>query len=310
MPRKEVTQDQASIGTPAEQSAAMDAIDEIDSAVAVAEASLTRTDKDFLATEPVTGAAPAEVAMPVATDSAASADAGDVTVATDDRRTERNETREERMNRMIKRAKDQKERGRFELQKPYDGAMSVLKQLKYFDVNIASSAERFIGVIDLALYTMVRRGPLAIGVDASDEILERFNQMVNEYVDNAQEAKQSALAVLNNEKDSTLGDWLSPEYTSTAFECNLQAKHRLTTRLVDALTAWDSAIHDLNVLEWNGKVDAAQVSQTREQERRGLSAIYGFSIKTLQGLKRRTEKAPSKKSSAAPVAANEELAAA
>lgn len=200
----------------------------------------------------------------------------------------RSDDREAQVQTFIRRAAMQKKRGREELARPYAG-LSVSKDLKYNDVNIASSAERFLGLIDLALYTINRRGPQVLGADACDEILARFDGMVRSYSDASTVAKLGAGTALKTEKDGSFGsDWLQPEYTKSAFECTLQAKHRLTTRLVDALYAWDSAIHDLSVLEWNGKMDSSQVAQTREEERRGLRSIYSFAAKSLAGMRNRT----------------------
>jgi hypothetical protein len=264
---------------------ASDAIREIDDAVQHAESSFSAEKLNSAGMGVVTAdsMAPALAVEPVGSPSAV----GEGFAAT--RRFDRDETHEQRIQRLIKRAQQQKKRGRDELVKSYDGVMSVKKTMRLFDVNIASSGERFLGTIDLTLNTVVRRGTLAIGTAASEEIMDRFTEMVAEYLRSAREALTSAELVMKNEKGDTIGEWLEPDYTSVAFECEVQAKHRLTLQLIEALTAWDKAIHSMNVLEWNGKVDAAQVAQIREQERRGLSALYGFSVKTLQGMKRKTE---------------------
>lgn len=286
------------------------ALQEIDDAVKTVEAGLAAPDQASFNLNSV-AAEISSVALPgveIVADASAVAD------PSESRRYPRDESHEERVKRMIKRALQQKKRGREELDKAYDGVMSVKKSLRLFDVNIASSAERFLGTIDLTLNTVVRRGTLAIGTAASEEIMDRFSEMVADYLRGAEEALASAKNVLQNEMNDTLEDWLEPDYTSTAFECDVQAKHRFTLKLIAALTAWDKAIFDMNVLEWNGKVDAAQVAQIREQERRGLSAIYAFAVRTLQGMKRRTEvparsNTPSANAQGG-VAANEERAAA
>lgn len=289
MTRKEKASESVQDATGVERSEAEKAIDEIDQAARMAEESLSIT-AGIAPAETITATSPDLVVLDPLRDS-------DFIRKPAQQVNENNGSdREDRVKSLIRRAALQKQRGRAELVKPYVGALSVQKTLKYFDVNIASSAERFLGLIDLSLYTITRRGPLVLGADACDEILARFDQMVTKYIDASHVAKVGSATAMKAEKDGSFGsEWLQPEYTQSAFECTIQAKHRLTTRLVDALSAWDTAIHDLSVLEWNGKVDAAQIAQVREEERRGLSSIYSFAAKSLVGMRNRTNKAPAKR---------------
>eukprot|EP01036_Dinobryon_divergens_P047751 gene47751-64044_t len=117
-------------------------LDEIEQAAGLAEASLAND-----ATLGAAGAAPvavtttsAETPVLVGDESALSPVEVELAKA---------EAREARIAYFMKRAKSQKERGRAQLERVHVGAMAIRKDVEFFDVNISSSAERFLGLIDL-----------------------------------------------------------------------------------------------------------------------------------------------------------------
>jgi hypothetical protein len=246
------------------QSEAQVVLNELDAAAAVAEDSLARD----------------------ASTATVKAGVGDVKVL--EEKQDREAKRQARLEGFMKRAAKQKQRGRAELEKTYAGALSVEKVVEVFDVNVASSAERFMGLIDLSLYTLNRRGASVVGEGALEGILDQFDQMVGEYLADGRKTRDAAVALVMTERDTTLDEWITPNYTQSAFNAVVHAKHRLSTKVADGLKAWDEAIRELSILEWNGKVDGSQVQQARAQERRGLSAIHKFAAKALIGLRNRT----------------------
>ena len=207
--------------------------------------------------------------------------------------------RESRAKFYAKRSEDQKKRGRAELTKTYVGALSMKKTLKVNDVNIASSAERFLGLIDLAIYTYNRRGAPILGVAATEKILDQMQELVTNYSTKASDARQQAAELTRASKEALLdlADWLEPEYTSFALNADVHVKSPMSATLLTAVMNWDKAIHDLSVLHWNGKADAAQYAQLKSEERRELSALFRFAVKSLQGLRKASN--PEKKAPAA-----------
>lgn len=286
------------------QSEAAKALSEIDDAADLAAKALAL---DAVQSVPLTQAS-AEAASEIAAGGTVGVDG---TVTTAERQPELPGAREERVQMFIKRANAQKKKGRELLLKDYVGALSLEKKVKINDVNIGASAERFVGMCDLFLYTLGKQGPSVLGGEETQALLEKFTEMVDDYVNEAKEGQAQADAALTHEQSTTLEDWVTPKYITAAFEMTINAKHRQTARILDGLTIWDAVVKAQSVLEWNGRLDSSIVAQSRQLERRRLSNIHRFAARSLVGLKRRTERSPAKRASndsAAPV--NQELAAA
>lgn len=209
-------------------------------------------------------------------------------------------TRGDRAAYFAERAERQKKRGRDQLTRTYVGALSMKKQLTVNDVNIASSAERFVGVIDLAFYTVQRRGVPILGASATEDLLTQLTEMSQKYCESAASARAQAESLTVSAKAAVFDDWLEPTYTKSALEVEVHVKSPACAGLVKAVMDWDKAINDLSVLQWNGKADAAQCAQIKSEERRALAGIFKFAIRALQGLRNKSKPPEQARSAASP----------
>ena len=210
--------------------------------------------------------------------------------------------RDENIRMMAKRLKSQRERGRDELQKTYAGALVIVKQLKVYDVNIASSAERFLGVIDRALYTINRSGPAAMGSEKTQLLYDQLVELIEAYCSESVEAAKGANILLVKEKEAVFEGWVTPEYSGATIDINVRIKHRMSSRMVDSIVKWDTAIHDLCVLDWNGKVDSSQTAQLRAEERRHIQKIAMFALRAINGMNRAVQDSREKRAERAKAA--------
>jgi hypothetical protein len=260
-------------------------LDEIEQAAGLAEASLAND-----ATLGAAGAAPvavtttsAETPVLVGDESALSPEEVERAKA---------EAREARIAYFMKRAKSQKERGRAQLERVHVGAMAIRKDVEFFDVNISSSAERFLGLIDLAFYTINRRGEDVLGEKGAADVIERLTELARGYREKGVAERDQAHALLKNEQELAFDtDWIVPEYRGNAFQMAVFIKHPETLKILEGLFAFDTLVRHLTVLQWNGKVDQVRIDQARQQERRALSALHQFAARSLIGLNRRARPA-------------------
>lgn len=227
------------------------------------------------------------------------------------------EQKQDRIRVFTKRAASQRDKGRAELERVYAGAMSVSLKLSWNDLTVASSCERFLGMCDLAPYTIGRRGPSVLGSKATTTVLEQFSALVEKYYEAGMLAKRSAQTLFETERANVFieEEWVTPEYTTAAFQMTVHAKYRGTARIVAGMSAWDEAIRLASVLEWNGKIETSKISDLREQERKAINAVFIFARRSLIGLYKGTLKVEASKaakeiaapSQAAPVDALDEI---
>jgi hypothetical protein len=229
---------------------------------------------------------------------------------------EKQAAHEARVAYLVKRAKTQKERGRAQLERVVVGAMAIRKDVEFFDVSIASSAERFLGLIDLSIYTINRRGEYILGETDAEKVMERFASLVSAYRDGAISERDQADILLKNEQDLVFDeDWIVPEYRQTAFKMSVYIKHPASLKVLEGLFAFDNLVKNLTVLQWNGKVDQVRIDQARHHERQALSKIHQFAASSLIGLNRRARPAarssrPPRAETPATTVQNEEAAVA
>jgi hypothetical protein len=187
------------------------------------------------------------------------------------------------------RLRRQKERGRAELEKIYVGAATIQKPLKFNDVNIAASAERFVGLIDLSVHTLNKRGGPVLGDKNAEQVLEQLDELISNYAKEAKSQKEIAQTLMDSERKATLENWLEPQFPKAALEANMHVKSPLTLKMIDAMHDWDAAILALTILHWNGKVGMSEPSKLREQERRLVMKAEKFAAKSLTGLRKKLD---------------------
>lgn len=222
------------------------------------------------------------------------------------------EQKQVRIKVFTRRAANQRDKGRAQLEREYAGAMTVTIKLSWNDLTVASSCERFLGMCDLSPYTIGRRGPSVLGSKATKVVLDQFSALVEKYYEAGMLAKRSAQTLFDQEREMVFAEdeWITPEYTTAAFQMTMQAKFRGTARIVAGMAAWDEAIRLANVLEWNGKIDTSKIADLREQERKAMYAVFSFARRSLIGLYNGTlklEGAKPAKEKTAPVLADAEV---
>jgi len=185
----------------------------------------------------------------------------------------------------IARARRQREQGIKELRKSYTGVMAVRREVSVNDPVIASTLQRYFGLIDRFYHIIGRRGPDIIGIEATEAFLGAMDERITEF---SKDVRREADAASAMQKSDAAGScFIRPEYTSHAAQEVVFAKHRKTLELLDALLAADRMLEDLNVMAWNGLIDPAKIEDARYAIKKQVAAIFTFGRKTMVGMWRK-----------------------
>lgn len=190
-----------------------------------------------------------------------------------------------RRERMISRAKRQRERGREEMGRQYDGVMVVDRELEVFDPAIASSVTRFMALTDRTVHLLNRRGERFLETQQVDRILEAIESKISLYVKTGAEAKKFASQLVEKYSPAEYM-WLNPRYTTSTLKHSFQIKTRLVVSLSDGAHDWDEAIRLMCELEFNGKVKSSEIAEVRRKERSLFSNLNYFCIQTILNMYR------------------------
>lgn len=193
-------------------------------------------------------------------------------------------------------AREQRERGYREILKDYTGAMVVRRSVKVYDVKLAASLERYLGIVDSALYQLVRSGPGILGSGDTFDLMESFEAMILKHEHDAKQASDTTAAMLAHERQKVFADedWFVPEYTGATVDVVVKMKHPLTRKLIIAIEGYEKALTNLNILAWNVKLDPAQNAQMRDEHSRAIKEIFRFSTRVFMGLRGRLQPTPSR----------------
>lgn len=201
------------------------------------------------------------------------------------------EERESRRETLRNRAKRQRSRGRRELGRTFTGALSVETDLKLNDQAIASHFERFFGLIDNTLYLIARRGAVILGPDKSEKLMDKVEELIDEYASTASTSLRSSTALLVDGEKANF-DWIVPKYQKEALAIQVHVKTRLGLKIVSAFKEWDQVVHNLSVLAWNEMGSDSQVDEARRVERNAIGAIFRFILEIVIGIQRSTQANP------------------
>jgi hypothetical protein len=196
------------------------------------------------------------------------------------------------------RAKNQRARGRRELERSFVGVVGLQAKVTLNDRALASHFERFAGLVDNTIYLTGRRGALVLGAENAETLLSKINELIDAYADMAAEAERSTAALMADRAAATL-DWVVPTYQRTALEMDLHIKTKAGAKLLRAAHEWDKAIYNLSVLAWNDEAKESQIDEARRNERNALARIFNFAVQIVVGIRRATQGAPSAGDSAA-----------
>lgn len=182
----------------------------------------------------------------------------------------------------IAKAKRQREQGIKELRRTYTGVMSVRREVRINDPVVASTLQRYFGLIDRTYFILGRRGPDIIGADATERFLDTIDARIDEFAQDMRREADAAKAMRT--ADAGGDDFLCPEYTASAAQEVVHAKHRKTLELLDALILADRLIEDLSVMAWNDQVDADRIDDVRYNIKKQIGRIFAFGSSTMRGM--------------------------
>jgi hypothetical protein len=202
-------------------------------------------------------------------------------------------TKEERraMNSAI--AKRQKKLGDEELRKQYAGVIVIPRQVTLYDPAVASSALRFLGAFDRAVFLLNRYGNQFFTDKEAEAMRESLLNPVEKYLTEAEASLEQARLLTNQVKEKMLApdeDWLDTKYTTPTFQYEVSVKVKETLRFIRALSTWEQAILEFAALEFNDSGSIGQISTMRGHERRLVSAVHIMSVRTIRGVQRRRNK--------------------
>lgn len=186
-----------------------------------------------------------------------------------------------------------RQRGRAEAGRAYSGVMSVGVKLELFDLSLASSAERFLAFIDKGIHVISRRGGMFIGQAATLKIMDRLQTMVEEFSKQAIAERDQVRVLLKAEREKVENEafgqeveslWIDPKYQAAPSLLELNVKHPLTNKVVQAIRAYDEVIGSLTTLSWNGCVDQSTIDAIRLNNFKGVMQIFKFTIDTTNSM--------------------------
>lgn len=237
-------------------------------------------------------AAAADAAINEAVDYAnASISAGDT--GNDIRPIERAQlSREERAALSRKIARRQRDLGIRELERAYPGTIVVPASIAIGDPNIASSAQRFLGLADRTIYLLNRFGSRFMGAVEVAKVNEIMEGLIQKYVEEARDSLSQGRLLTERAKVASAnnGDqWFEPQYTSKTLDISFGVKTRPALAIVRALQQWDAAIVEFAALDFNGEGDVDQIDSLRQRERRLFSDINRLCLRSIQNVSRRRQ---------------------
>lgn len=212
---------------------------------------------------------------------------------------------EERRELARKTAKKQSKLGLAELERIYPSTIVIPRHVAISDTNIASSAQRFLGLVDRTLYTLNRYGTYYHTQSEVDKIREVLRELIDTYTNEADAAVTQAKLLADKAKEEAV-DWLEPAYTTSTLDVEFGVKARDTLRVITGLETWDRAILGFAALEFNDTASIGQIDTMRQRERRLFMAISRMCLRTIGGLSKRRDTMAQAK--AKPGASNEETA--
>jgi hypothetical protein len=195
-------------------------------------------------------------------------------------------TAEERRELARKTAKKQSQLGLAELTKVYKSTIVIMQKIAVSDTNIASSAQRFLGLVDRTFYLLNRYGNLYQTQAEVDKVREILRDLVDTYCHEGAAAVAQA-KLLADEAKLKVVDWLEPTYTTKTLDVEFGVKSSDTVRLIKGVQVWDQAILDFAALEFNDTASIGQIDTMRQRERRLFMALNIMCLRTIGGISKR-----------------------
>lgn len=189
-------------------------------------------------------------------------------------------------------ARKQRELGMREFERVYPNTIVVPADITIGDPNIASSARRFLGLLDRTLYLFYRLAPRYMGAVEFEKVRIVIEKQISEYIQEAKATLDQGRELVERAKSAAElnGDpWFEPKYTTTTLNINFGVKTRQVLGVVRALQQWDQAVVLFAALDFNGEGEVNQIMTLRQRERRLFQAINRTCLRTIYHLNRRNQ---------------------
>jgi hypothetical protein len=237
------------------ESAARDALNELDTAAKLSQLSLS------------------DDAAPAAAGSADEA----VLQAADDARVQQ----------LRNRAKRQRDRGVQGLARRHDGVASLIRNVELQERVIGSAFERYYASIEHGIHFISKLGGFFVGDANADKLLDSIKTKITEMEQRLADETGQIGVVLEVHAENK--DWIVPEYTNPAAKHTVQIRTPLANRVASAFVKQDQYLQQLNQLVWNGEAEGDAVEQSEYQIKKEVRDLAQFIARTLRGIQNKTE---------------------
>lgn len=213
-----------------------------------------------------------------------------------------------RVQQLRNRAKRQRARGVEGLARRHDGVASLIRNVELQERVVGSAFERFYATIEHGVHFIQKLGGFFVGDANAEKLLDTIKTKITDMEDRvSKEAGQISL-VLDAHKDNA--DWIRPKYTNPAAKHEIQIRTPLANRVASVFVKQDQYLQKLNELVWNGEAEGDAVEQSEYQIKKEVRELAQFINRTLRGIQNKTEanKPAGPAADAAEVAAQPEVA--
>lgn len=215
--------------------------------------------------------------------------------------------------RLMKKAANQREKGRKALTTAEAGIVMVTQRLVVKDRVVGSALERYLGAIDYCAHNLQRYGEMVLG-KKYQEVEVQLRTLVEEfYADADKELGRVAMLVTEGkvQVEAEGMPWIKPEVLSPAVDMEAFFRSRLGIKMLKGVMKYDQSLEQMAGLEWNELISDGETGKRQLLAKQALGKVYGFASHVNQSLRRRAgekeRSVPAKK--AKPVNADEAVAA-
>ncbi|AOY97592.1 hypothetical protein BKK79_37290 (plasmid) [Cupriavidus sp. USMAA2-4] len=186
----------------------------------------------------------------------------------------------------ISRARNQRERGKRELLVKVPGIPSVQRHVVINEQVVASSFTRFFYIIDRAADLIRRRAGSLVGDANASALRESLQSLIADleadvkrdlaatremYRTETQAHAQNDYGASDDDEQLIEVTYVAPGYDET-----IQIRSAEGLRLQGIYGMYDQLLGIMANLEWNGKIDSAEVDQVRYQTKARIRPIFRF----------------------------------
>lgn len=196
-------------------------------------------------------------------------------------------TDEARVQQLRNRAKRQRDRGVQGLARRHDGVASLIRTVVLQERVIGSAFERYYASVEHGIHFMSKLGGFFVGDANAEKLLETIKTKIADMEQRiGAEAGQISM-VLEAHAQNT--DWIVPQYTNPAATHTIQIRTPLANRVASAFVKQDEYLQQLNQLVWNGEAEGDAVEQSEYQIKKEVRDLAQFIARTLRGIQNKTE---------------------